>query len=124
MRMRAAFAVLMVFGASALTSQAEAQTSIDAVLKTCNEKTIVMGLDEKGGAVKVGEAIDGYCRGFLEGMLANLDHTRTICVKDKNTSPDFLFSTVLTYRTETKSQDKDAASVIEAAFKRAFTCAK
>jgi hypothetical protein len=116
-------AVLIFFGVNAPTAQAEVP-SLDAVLKACAEKTIVFGRDEKGDLVEVGKTIDGYCKGFLEGMLAVLVHTQTICLKDKNTSADFLLSTVLTYRTATKSQDNDAASVIEAALKRAFNCAK
>jgi hypothetical protein len=115
----------LVFAAlTGMASQANAEASIESVLKACKEKTIVYGRDEKGGLVKVGETIDGYCRGFLEGVLASLDHAQTICVKDKNTSPDFLLSTVLTYRAEAKSQDNDAVTVIESAFKRAFNCTK
>jgi hypothetical protein len=113
---------LIVIGASALASQSGAQASLDAVLTSCEKKMQVYGRDEKGGVVKVGETLDSYCRGFLEGMLAVLASTRTICIKDKNTSPDFLLSTVLTYRSERKVSDNDSASVIEAAFKRAFTC--
>jgi hypothetical protein len=112
--------VLILFSASAL---AEAP-SLDAVLKVCEKKTIIMGRDEKGSVVKVGEAINGYRQGFLEGALTLLVRAQIICVKDKDTSPDFLLSTVLTYRTETKSQDNDAATVVEAAFKRAFPCTK
>ena len=108
---------------SALTTTAEAQISLDAVLKDCEKRTIVMGRDEKGGIVKVGERISGYCQGILEGAFAILVRTRTICVKEKNTSPEFLLSSVLTYRAETKSRDDDAATVLEAAFKRAFSCA-
>jgi hypothetical protein len=124
MRMRPVFAVLILFGASAIASKAEAQASLDAVLKSCEKKMLHYGYDEKGSAVKVGESIDPYCSGFLEGVLAVLVRARTVCLKDKNTTPDFLLSTVLTYQTETKSQDKDAETIIEAAFKRAFTCTK
>lgn len=81
-----------------------------------------MGRDEKGELVKVGENLNGYCRGILEGMFAVLVRNKTICVKDRNATPAFLLSTVQTYRTQTKSQDNDAAGVIEAAFKRAFGC--
>jgi hypothetical protein len=118
------FATLIFLGVSASASQVSAQVSLDTVLKDCEQKTIVMGRDEKGNVVKVGEKISGYCRGFLEGALAVLDRAHSVCVKDKNTSPDFLLSTVLTYRAETKSQENDAALVIETAFKRAFTCTK
>ena len=102
----------------------DAQVSLDAVLKDCEKKTIVMGRDEQGKIVKVGEQISGYCQGILEGIFAILVRTQTICVKNDNPSPEFLLSTVLTYRKETKSQDNDVASVVEAAFKRAFSCTK
>jgi hypothetical protein len=105
--------------------------SLDAVLKACERKTLV----EEHGPVEVkpdgwsiqevkpiGETIDAYCKGFLEGMLAALVRAQKICLKDKDTSPDFLLSVVLTYRAVTKSKDNDAAMVIEAAFKRAFDC--
>jgi hypothetical protein len=107
---------------SALPITVEAQISLDTLLKDCEMKTIVYGWDETGGPVKVGEHMDGHCQGVLEGTFALLVRTRTICVKEKSPSPDFLLSTVLTYRTETKSQDNNAATVLEAAFKRAFSC--
>jgi hypothetical protein len=102
-----------------------AEISLDTVLKDCEQKTLVYRRDEKGNAVKVGERISGYCKGVLEGVFAILVRTGTICVKeDDSASPDFLLSTVLTYRNETKSQNNDAATVLEAAFKRAFSCAR
>jgi len=107
-----------------MLTQASAQVSVGAVLKDCEQKTIVMGRDEKGEIVKVGENISGYCRGILEGMAAVLVRAKIICVKDKAATPDFLLSAVLTYRAQTKSADDDAASVVEAALKRAFTCTK
>jgi hypothetical protein len=54
---------------SAWMTTAEAQISLDAILKDCEKRTIVMGRDEKGGLVKVGERISGYCQGILEGAL-------------------------------------------------------
>lgn len=101
----------------------EAQTaSLNAVIKDCEQKTIVMGRAEDGKIVKVGEHISGYCQGILEGMFAVLLRAGSICTKDKSVSADFLLSTILTYRAEAKSKDDDAASVAEAAFKRAFNC--
>ena len=110
---------------TAMSLRAEAQTvSLDAVLKACGSKVTVMGWTggKDRALVKVGESLSDYCQGILEGMLAVLVHARTICLKDKRTSPDFLLSIVLTYREETKSQDNDLANVVEAAFKRAFSC--
>jgi hypothetical protein len=109
---------------SAFPITVEAQISLDALIKDCEKKTIVYGWDENRKPVKVGESMSGYCQGVLEGIFALLVRTRAICVKEKSTYPDFLLSTVLTYRTATKSQEDDAATVLEAAFKRAFSCAQ
>jgi len=95
---------------------------LDVVMKDCQQKTIVMGRAEDGKMVKVGGRISGYCQGILEGTFAVLLRAGTICVKDKVVTADFLLSTILTYQTETKSKDNDAASVAEAAFRRAFSC--
>ena len=107
-----------------LHSVANGQISLEAVLKDCEKKTIVMGRDEQGRIVKVGERISGYCQGILEGIFAVLVHTQTICAERDDRSPEFLLSAVLTYRAETKSQDNDLVSVVEAAYKRAFSCTK
>jgi hypothetical protein len=63
-----------------------------------------------------------YPHPVATGTFAVLLRAGTICVKDKVVTADFLLSTILTYQTETKSKDNDAASVAEAAFKRAFSC--
>ena len=123
--------VLVVAGTLIAGAAQGEPPSLDVLLKACERKTVV----EERGPVEVkpdgwsfqeikpiGEVIDAYCKGFLEGMLAALVHAQKICLKDKDTSPDFLLSIVLTYRTVTKSKDNDVATVIEAAFKRAFDC--
>jgi hypothetical protein len=51
-----------------------------------------------------------------------LARTKVICVKGNRPTPDFLLSTIVTYRTATKATDDDAGGVVEAAFKRAFSC--
>jgi hypothetical protein len=112
----------LLFATLLLVPPASAQVSLDVVLKSCEKKMQVWGRDEKGEIVKVGESIDGYCQGVLEGIFAVLVRSKTICVKDKNRSPDFLLSTLLTYRTIMKVQEQDVAAVVEAAFKRAFPC--
>lgn len=103
-------------------SKVEAQISVNYVVKKCEQKTLVYDRDDKGKMVKVGEKIDDYCRGVLEGVFSILLHNQTICVKNEPGTPEFLLSTFLTYRTETKTQEDDAAAVIEAALKRAFRC--
>jgi hypothetical protein len=115
-------AAIMLLGTAVQTPRAEAQISFSAFLKDCERKTIVLGKDEKGKSIKVGERLSGYCQGILEGIFAVLVRAKSICVKEESPTPEFMLSTVLTYRTETKLQDNDAESVIEAAFKRAFRC--
>ena len=57
---------------ASMLSKVQAQVSIDAVLKACEKKTMAFESDEKGHAIMVGESIDGYCQGILEGMFAVL----------------------------------------------------
>jgi hypothetical protein len=79
------FALTILAAFSISTCCAEAQTvSLDAVLKDCEQRTIVMGRAEDGKMVRVGERIGGFCKGILEGMIAVLVRTGTICVKDKD----------------------------------------
>ena len=118
-----ALALVALLSTVALCAHAQA-LPLDAVMKDCQQKTIVMGRAEDGKMVKVGERISGYCQGILEGAFAVLLRAGTICAKDKAVSADFLLSAILTYQTETKSKDNDAAGVAEAAFKRAFNCSK
>jgi hypothetical protein len=114
----------LTFALLSTASPSKGQSWLDAVLKSCEKTNIVYGLDEKGGVVKVGEAIAPYCQWFLEGVLTILVRAKSVCLKGAAPSPEFLLSAVLTYRMATKSQDNDAATVIEAAFKRAFTCSR
>jgi len=92
------------------------------LLAHCEKKTIVMGRNEKGEVIKVGEQLDSYCAGFLEGSLTMLARAMVICLKQRQPTPDFLLSTIMTYRTDTKTTDSDAGNVMEASFKRAFSC--
>src|SRR5438046_8788163 len=104
------FALALVASLSTFALCAYAQAlPLDAVMKDCQQKTIVMGRAEDGKMVKVGERISGYCQGILEGTFAVLLRAGTICAKDQTVSADFLLSAILTYQTETKSNDNDAA---------------
>ena len=51
------FLLLVVGSLVVFLPVADAQVSLDAVLKDCEKKTIVMGRDEQGKIVKVGEQI-------------------------------------------------------------------
>ena len=93
-----------------------------SLAQALQKKTIVYGRDEGGRIVKVGQAMNGYCQGVLEGMFATLVHSKAICAKEKSATADYLLSVVLTYREQTKSRDNDAARVVATAFKRAFGC--
>jgi len=113
---------IMYLMATAQASAIENYLSFDAVLKACSEKTIVFGTDDKGHAVQIGENLDGYCRGVLEGSLATLAHSGYICLKDKQPTAEYLLSLILTYQNQSQSQEDDASVVIGAALKRAFRC--
>ena len=63
--------------------------SIETLLENCADKTVVYMMDDASGElIKKGEKIDGYCAGFLEGVLAALEHEKLVCPdweKDKIT---------------------------------------
>src|SRR6476659_7987485 len=63
------FALTLVASLTTFASSAHA-VPLDAVMKDCEQKTIVMGRGEDGKMVKVGERIGGYCRGILERTFA------------------------------------------------------
>lgn len=72
----------------------------------------------------MGERVDGYCAGFLEGVLAALEYEKLACPKweKERISAEFLLSVLDNYAKE-KSQEGIKSSVVVAqAFKRAFSC--
>jgi len=87
----------------------------------CADKTIVMGRDEKGGLVKAGEKIDGYCAGYLQASFSAF--TRTTKCKNKDQSSIFLLSVYDQYRKDKEIPDTAIASeTLFKAFKRIPGC--
>lgn len=89
-------------------------------MKACAQKTLVFNAQGK----QVGEKIDGYCKGVLEGAFAVLVHKGTICQPKDETDPvtvEFLVSVLTQYRADEKSE-MDLGTTIEKAFARAFPC--
>jgi len=87
---------MAVLGCLTLTMAAtKAQISLQVVLKECEKRTIVMGLDDKGEMAIVGDRLSGYCQGILEGIFVVLVRTGTVCLRERSFSPDFLLSTVI-----------------------------
>jgi hypothetical protein len=98
--------------------------NLDDLLGRCAKKTVVMGRAEKGEIVEVGKRLDGYCAGFLDRAFAMLIKAKNICAeKSADSSSDFLVSLVETYRAQKGVGSEDAASAVEAAFRRHFSCA-
>ena len=64
------FAVLAICLLAVWAPRPSLSLELDGFLKQCSSKTTVMGYDERGNLVKVGETLSGYCEGFLQGMLA------------------------------------------------------
>ena len=99
--------------------------SIENFQEYCADKTdLYMAYDASGELIKKGEKIDGYCAGFLEGVLAALEHEKLACPnweKDR-ISADFLLSVLNHYAEEKSSNDVNASIVVAKAFKRAFPC--
>ncbi|TCL74456.1 hypothetical protein EV286_10216 [Rhizobium sp. BK251] len=99
---------------------AAAEPSIDQVIKACGQKTLVFSAQGK----RVGEKIDGYCQGFLEGAFAVLVHKGAICRPKDDADPvtaEYLITVLNQYRADEKSE-MDLGTTIEKAFVRAFPC--
>lgn len=103
-------------------SWAERPLTLTTLMKQCGQKTIVMGKDEAGNYIQTGEKISAYCEGALEGMLSVLARTKAICIKEEEPTADFLLSVITTYRESASPKSDDAAEVVEAAFRQAFSC--
>ncbi len=102
-----------------------ASSYIETLLENCADKTVVYMMDDASGElIKKGEKIDWYCAGFLEGVLAALEHEKLVCPdweKDR-ISTDFLLSVLNHYAEEKSSKGVNASIVVTKAFKRAFPC--
>jgi len=93
--------------------------SIETLQTRCGQKTLMYNKE----GVKIGDALDGYCLGFLEGTLTAMQHAKLICPEHP---PDgsVLLSVFSTYATDQKLKGVDAAEAIAAAYQRAYPCKK
>ncbi len=114
LRALVAVAALIVVVPSTARSQ-----SIETLQTRCAQKTLMYNRE----AVKIGEALDDYCRGFLEGVLAAMQRAKLICPEHL---PDgnVLLSVFSTYAADQKLKGVDAAEAVAAAYERAYPCKK
>jgi hypothetical protein len=114
LRALAIVAALIIIVASSARSQ-----SIETLQTSCAQKTLMYNID----AVKIGERLDDYCRGFLEGTFTAMQRAKLICPEHP---PDgnVLLSVFSTYATDQKLKGVDAAEAVAAAYQRAFPCKK
>ena len=54
------------------------EPSLDRLMKACDQKTIVMN----SSGDRIGEHIDEYCSGFVDGAFTLLRERGAICDKD------------------------------------------
>lgn len=113
----AAFLALMVN-----SSVNAAQLSNEGMIKSCEQKTIVIN---KQGE-RVGEKLGGFCSGYLQATVHALLNTQGISCKNvdfEKQQPEYLFSVYQTYLKDKKAQSSDSASrTLLQAFQRAFDC--
>ena len=116
--------LLLVMSVVALPSTALAELpSIEALQERCKDKTDVYSA-VGGKLVQLGERIDQYCVGFLEGILATLENEKRACPEWKNNriDTDYLVSVVNHYVEDQMPGDLNASIVVTEAFERAFPC--
>ena len=99
-----------------IASAAQA-ASLEELQSRCAQKTVVYGTNGE----RVGETLDAYCTGFLEGAFALMVSAQMIC-PEKTVNAGFLLSLVNTYAADRQLKGVDAGPVMEAAYERAFLC--
>ena len=92
--------------------------SLEELQTSCAQKTIVVGKD----GARLGEKLDGYCVGFLEGTFAAMEQAKLICPEGRSDTA-FLLSILNTFVNE-KQIKGDAGEAVGAAYRRAFPCKK
>ena len=94
-------------------------SSLEELQASCAQKTIVVGRD----GTRIGEKLDGYCVGFLEGAFAVMEQSKLICPEKRNGS-EFLRSVLNTYVNDKQIKDVEAGEAVGAAYRRAPPCKK
>jgi len=89
------------------------------LLKSCDKKTEVWGRVD-GKVTKVGEKLDDYCRGYIDGHLAS--QKGKVCLEPGNDA-HFVVSLLRKYvEEEPKSKDSDAGVTLSKALLRTYKC--
>jgi hypothetical protein len=92
-------------------------SSLEELQLSCAQKTIVVGRD----GARIGEKLNGYCIGFLEGAFALMEQANLICPESQNNG-EFLLSVLNTYVADKQIKGVAAGEAVEAAYRRAFPC--
>ncbi len=102
-----------------LPSNAYSDVITKELLKSCDEKTIVMGKVD-GDIKQIGEKLGGYCRGYIEGHLSA--QTGKICL-EPGSDAHFVVSLLNKYVEENpKAKEQDAGVSLSKALLRAYKC--
>jgi hypothetical protein len=94
-------------------------SSLEELQVSCAQKTIVVGRD----GARIGEKLNGYCIGFLEGAFALMEQTKLICPESRNNG-EFLLSVLNTYVNDRQIKGIEAGEAILGAYQHAFPCKK
>jgi hypothetical protein len=111
-------ALATVVALTAISPSARSQ-SIEALQTRCAQKT----LEYNRNGVKIGESLDGYCLGYLEGAFSTMQRAKLIC-PERPPDGSLLFSVFNTYVADEKLKGVDAAEAVAAAYKSAYPCKK
>jgi len=112
-------ALATVVALTAIIPSTARSQSIEALQTRCAQKT----LEYNRNGVKIGESLDGYCLGFLEGALSTMQRAKLIC-PERPPDGSLLLSVFNTYVADEKLKGVDAAEAVVAAYQRAYPCKK
>jgi hypothetical protein len=117
MKARRSFVVILIVIISSIN--VAWSSSLEDLQASCAKKTIVVGRD----GVRIGEKLDGFCVGFLEGAFVMMEQAKLICPEGRSDG-EFLLSVLNTYANDKQIKGVDAGEAVGAAYRRAFPCKK
>lgn len=112
--------VAMLFAALFSSPCSSADISNKELIVACSGKTIVYGR-EKGGMVRAGEKLNGFCSGYLQATVNAFENSNRCSVPDSD--PGFILSIYTQYMKDRKVPEGDSASrTITGALRRVAEC--
>jgi hypothetical protein len=111
-------AIVVALALTAVIPSTAISQTLESLQTRCAQKTLAYNRD----GIQIAEAMNDYCRGFLEGTFTIMERARLICPSTAEAPPDgtVLLSVLSTYVGDQKLKGVDAAEAVSRAYQRAY----